>query len=89
MADETKSKVAPAPVAVPAEKTTKCKVLRPIELDGVLYLPEGSPVPKKPKSAGNGLDVKVDVSGFINLTSAQAAEMTQGQIAPIAAGKKT
>jgi hypothetical protein len=73
MADEKKT-------AAPAPKAAQFKVLRPIELNGVLYLPEGTPAPKKPKSAGNGADVKVDVSGIIDLTPEQAAEMTLGQV---------
>jgi hypothetical protein len=63
----------------------KFKVLRPIEQAGTLYLPEGAKAPAKPRSAGSGAEVKVDSSGVIELTDAQAAEMTLGQIAALAA----
>ncbi len=58
----------------------KYKVLRPIELSGTLYLPEGAIAPKKPRSAGNGAQIKVDTTGIIELTAVEAAEMTAGQI---------
>ncbi len=74
-AQETKADPAPA-----LEKPARYKVLRTIELNGVLYLPDGAPEPKKPRSAGNGLPVKVDAIGFIDLTPGQAAQMTLGQV---------
>lgn len=63
----------------------KFKVLRPIELEGTLYLPEGSEPPKKPKSCGNGVAVNTDMSGVIELEPETAALMTLGQIAPVPA----
>jgi hypothetical protein len=66
------------------------KVLRPIEMNGTLYLPEGATPPKKPRSAGSGEPVNVDTSGVIELTADQAAAMTLGQIAALpTAPKKT
>jgi hypothetical protein len=58
------------------------KVLRPIELNGTLYLPAGVAPPTKPRSAGTGGAVKVNTSGAIELTPDEAAQMTLGQIAP-------
>jgi hypothetical protein len=62
----------------------KYKVLRPIEHNLKLYLPEGTenPPEKKP-SSGHGLDIPVDASGVIDLTEADAAPMTHGQIEPV------
>jgi hypothetical protein len=59
------------------------KVLRPIELNGTLYLPEGLAAPKKARSAGNGEQVTIDSSGMIELTADQAAAMTLGQVQAI------
>jgi len=56
------------------------KVLRPIELNGTLYLPEGATAAAKARSAGNGEQVTIDTSGVIELTADQAAAMTLGQI---------
>jgi hypothetical protein len=61
----------------------KFKVLRPIELNGTLYLPEGATPPGKPRSAGSGDPISVDAGGVIELTDAQAAAMTAGQIQAI------
>jgi hypothetical protein len=65
------------------EKMAQYKVLRPIELNGTLYLPEGATPPQKPRSAGNGKDVAVEGGGMIQLSDAQAAEMQLGQIQAI------
>jgi hypothetical protein len=61
----------------------KFKVLRPIERDGKLYLPDGNRVPEKAKSACNGQEAAIDASGIIELSNAQAAEMMMGQIQAI------
>ncbi len=67
------------------------KVLRPIEFDGKLYLSEGSTKPARPggvRSAGNGVKIAVDTSGVIDLSPEAAAQMTLGQVQPIAPAKK-
>jgi hypothetical protein len=64
-------------------QTSTYKVLRPIELNGTLYLPAGATPPMKPRSAGSGEAVNVDTSGVIELTADQAAAMTLGQIQAI------
>jgi hypothetical protein len=84
MADEKKVVAPPAD----APKTAQYKVLRPIELDGKLYLPESKDAPVKARSAGNGAIIPVDASGVIELTEAEAKQMVDGQIAPMAALKK-
>lgn len=61
----------------------KLKVLRAIEYNGKLYLPEAGDAPKLARSAGNGGDIPVDASGGIDLTEEQAAELTLGQTAPL------
>ncbi|HLI35494.1 MAG TPA: hypothetical protein VKW70_10645 [Terriglobia bacterium] len=61
----------------------KFKVLRPIERDGKLYLPETESAPDKVKSAGHGQDIPVDFGGAIELTEKQAAELTLGQVEEI------
>jgi hypothetical protein len=62
------------------------QVLRPIELDGKLYLPKSdADAPAKARSAGNGSIIPVDASGAIELTEAEAKEMTNGQIKAIPA----
>ncbi len=62
---------------------SKFKVLRPIEHDGKLYLPETESAPGKVKSAGHGQDIPVDLGGAIELTEKQAAELTLGQVEEI------
>jgi hypothetical protein len=65
------------------------KVLRRIELDGKLYLPVGAsaqagvPAPAKARSMSNGAIIPVDASGVIELTDAEAAQMTAGQVQQI------
>jgi hypothetical protein len=61
----------------------KFRVLRPIEYDGKLYMPETESAPDKVKSAGHGQDIPVDSSGEIELTEKQSAELTLGQIEEI------
>ncbi len=74
------------------------QVLRPIEYNGKLYLPE-SALPPAPlltkegdkgwlvKSSGNGQDIAVDRSGTIDLPTAIAATLNLGQILAIPAEK--
>jgi len=61
----------------------KFKVLRPIEYNGTVYLPEAAGAAPIVKSAGNGQDIPVDGSGVIELNESQAAEFTLGQIESI------
>jgi hypothetical protein len=61
----------------------KFKVLRPIELAGKLYVPEGASAPSRSKSCSNGQDLDVDTTGAIELSDQQAAEMRDGQIQEI------
>jgi hypothetical protein len=74
---------------VETPKTAQYQVLRPIELDGKLYLPKSdAEAPTKARSAGNGAIITVDASGVIELTEAQAKEMTDGQIKAVPAPAK-
>jgi len=59
------------------------KVLRPIEHNGKVFLPEASRAPASSKSAGNGQDIPVDAGGVIELSERQAAELKLGQIEAI------
>ena len=61
----------------------KYTVLRPIEHNGKLYLPKDAPAPEKAKSAGNGQDLAVDVSGTIELNGLQAQALVNGQISTV------
>lgn len=61
----------------------KFKVLRPIELDGTLYLPQGERPPATPKSCSNGADIPVNMAGILDLTPAQATQFDLGQIQAI------
>jgi hypothetical protein len=84
------------------------KVLRPIELDGKLYLPESKDAPaakasgaqaapakgslpqpgrRQARSMSNGAVIPVDASGVIELTDAEAKEMTAGQVQQIRSQK--
>ncbi len=70
----------------------KYTVLRPVELDGTLYLaPSDAKPPKRARGCGAGGYVPVDGSGEIELTAEQAAQMSIGQvkIAKTAETKKT
>ncbi len=70
----------------------KYRVLRPIEHNGKLYLPP-RPAGSPPESGGDsgvvaiggghGKEVPVDAGGVIELTEAEAAPMTEGQIEKI------
>lgn len=62
----------------------KFTVLRPIEHNQVLYVPQGATEIVKVKSAGNGGEILVDASGAIELDAAIAATFTDSQIAPFA-----
>ena len=69
----------------------KFKVLRPIEVGGILYVPDpdiGVTPAAKAKSCANGADVPVDSTGVIDLTNEQAAQMRDGQIAALPAPTK-
>ncbi|MGH9358552.1 MAG: hypothetical protein ACRD22_06580 [Terriglobia bacterium] len=59
------------------------EVLRPIELNGKLYLRVNDAVLEKVKSCGNGRDISVDVGGVIELSESQAAELILGQVEPV------
>jgi hypothetical protein len=61
----------------------KYKVLRPIEHSFKLYLPEAGAVPEGVRSFGNGGEILVDRSGVIELSEAEAAQMSEGQIEPM------
>ena len=59
------------------------KVVRPIERNNKLYLPASIATSGIAKSASHGGDIPVDDSGFIELTTQEAAAFTNGQIAPL------
>ncbi len=67
----------------------KYKVLRPIEHNEKFYLPESLLNPARPdvvtkvNSSGSGREIPVDKTGVIELTAAEAAAMTLGQIEPV------
>ncbi len=58
----------------------KFKVLRPIEHNGKLHLPEDPHAPKTATSGSHGGEIDVDSTGFIELTEAEAVRMTEGQV---------
>lgn len=60
----------------------KYQVLRPIEHNEKLYLPEHSHIPAAVKSAGNGQVISCDASGAIELNEAEAKVLLQGRIEP-------
>ncbi len=60
----------------------KYKVLRPIEHDQKLYLPDGAPAVEKARSAGNGQEIPVDASGVIELEERQARLLPEGRVEP-------
>ncbi len=59
----------------------KYRVLRPIEHNQKLYLPEMADALPTAKSAGHGGDIPADASGVIELSEKEAAALTDGQIA--------
>ena len=61
----------------------KYKVLRPIEHDQKLYLPEMPDALPTVKSAGHGGDIPVDASGIIELSEPESAALVDGQIIPV------
>jgi hypothetical protein len=65
-------------VAVP-----KYKVLRPIEHNQKLYLPETKNALEKVKSVGHGQEIPVDASGVIDLNEKEAQSLAGGQIESI------
>lgn len=60
----------------------KFVVLRPVEHNQVLYVPQGSTEAATARSAGHGGEIPVEASGRIELDAA-AAELLTGQIAPL------
>ncbi len=65
----------------------KYKVLRAIEHNLKLYLPELPDAVATAKSAGNGSDIPVDASGSIELSESEAAAFIEGQVAADDAGR--
>ncbi len=62
----------------------KYKVLRPIEHNEKLYAPDSlKDALEKVNSSGHGREIPVDKTGVIELTAAEAAAMTLGQIEPV------
>ncbi len=58
----------------------KFKVLRPIEHNQKLYVPEAADAPATTKSFGHGNDIPVDRAGWIDLGAEEAGRFTLGQI---------
>jgi len=58
----------------------KYRVLRPIEHNLKLYLPEVPDALPTAKSAGHGQDIPVNGSGIIELSDDEAAGLNLGQI---------
>ncbi len=58
----------------------KYKVLRPIEHNLKLYLPEVPDALPTVKSAGHGQDIPVNGSGIVELSDGEAAALNLGQI---------
>jgi hypothetical protein len=52
----------------------KYKILRPVEHNRKLYVPATAP------SAADGTEIEVDASGSIELSDAEASQLTLGQI---------
>jgi hypothetical protein len=65
----------------------KFKVLRPIEHNLKLYLPELPDALPTAKSAGHGGDIPLDASGTIELEELAAAALIDGQIPLDESGK--
>jgi hypothetical protein len=61
----------------------KYQVLRPIEHDQKLFLPQGAPSPAAARSVSHGHEIAVDASGVIELSEQQAAAFANGQVALI------
>lgn len=49
---------------------SKLTVLRPIEREQIVYVPQGATEAVKGRSAGNGAEIPVDASGAIELDAA-------------------
>jgi hypothetical protein len=60
----------------------KYKVVKPIEHNQTLYLPETAAGPASVKSVSHGMEIPVDASGTIDLDETQATNFRHGQIAP-------
>ncbi len=65
----------------------KYKVLRPIEHNLRLYLPEVPDALPTVKSAGHGGEIPADASGTIELSEKEAAALIDGQIPVDESGK--
>lgn len=63
----------------------KYKIVKPIEHNQTLYLPETTAAPANAKSASHGKEIPVDTSGTIELDEAQASSFRHGQIAELPA----
>jgi len=61
----------------------KYKVLRPIEHNQKLYLPEMPDALTTVKSSGSGGDIPVDATGAIELSEKEASALDLGQVGPI------
>ncbi len=61
------------------------KVLRAIEHNQKLYLPEVPDALPTTRSAGHGGEIPVDASGVIELSEREAAALEMGQIEPLKA----
>jgi len=61
----------------------KYKVLRPIEHNQKLYMPETLTGPERVKSVGDGQEISVDASGTIELNEKEVQNFRQGQIESI------
>jgi hypothetical protein len=59
------------------------KVLRPIEHNRKLYLPETKTGPERVKSVGDGQEIPVDASGTIDLNEKEAQRLKDGRIETI------
>ncbi len=58
----------------------KYRVLRPIERNRVLHLPQTQQAPEKALSGADGKEIPVDASGYIELTTEEEAAFTAAQI---------
>ena len=61
------------------------QVLRPIEHNGCLYLPDGYQATDAARSAGNGRTIPTNTTGVIELTPAEAGAFGGQQLRPVAA----
>ncbi len=76
---EAKEAKAEAKAAAAASATTRYRVLKEIDKDGIVYVPADAPqrhTALTPQHTGE------DTSGFIELTAAEAASFIYGEIGP-------